>query len=90
MPNERILAWQNCLRNYNAEVPSPESFECVRKAVPKMVSIVVAMLVILVIAVGTVGLVLVGIEGRGRHRVPKLAQQAARAARYVNGDASRR
>ena len=67
-----------------------ESFECVRKAVPKMVSIVVAMLVILLIAVGTVGLVLVGIEGRGRHRAPKLAQQAARAARYVNGDASRR
>ncbi|HSU37868.1 MAG TPA: hypothetical protein VLJ88_19610 [Propionibacteriaceae bacterium] len=55
-----------------------------------MVSIVVAMLVILLIAVGTVGLVLVGIEGRGRGRAPKLAQQAARAARYVNGDASRR
>ena len=55
-----------------------------------MVSIVIAMLVILMIAVGTVGLVLVGIEGRGRGRAPKLAQQAARAARYVNGDASRR
>ena len=55
-----------------------------------MLSIVVAMLVILLIAVGTVGLVLVGIEGRGRGRAPKLAQQAARAARLVNGDTRRR
>ena len=55
-----------------------------------MVSIVVAMLVILIIAVGTVGLVLVGIEGRGRRRAPKLAQQAARAGRYLNGEVRRR
>jgi len=54
-----------------------------------MLAIVVAMFVIVLIAAGTVGLVLVGIEGRGRRRAPKLAQQAARAARHLNGEAHR-
>ena len=54
-----------------------------------MLAIVVAMFVIVLIAAGTVGLVLVGIEGRGRRRAPKLAQQAARAARHLNGEARR-
>jgi UPF0716 family protein affecting phage T7 exclusion len=50
-------------------------------------SIVVAMIVILVVVAATVGLVLLGIEGRGRHRAPKLAHRMARAAQHLNGDA---
>ena len=52
-----------------------------------MTSIVVAMIVILVVATATVGLVLLGIEGRGRQRAPKLAHRMARAAQHLNGDA---
>lgn len=50
-------------------------------------SIVVAMFVILVVAACTVGLVLLGIEGRGKERAPKLAHRMARAAQHLNGDA---
>jgi UPF0716 family protein affecting phage T7 exclusion len=50
-------------------------------------SIVVAMIVILVVVAATVGLVLLGIEGRGRQRAPKLAHRMARAAQHLNGDA---
>jgi hypothetical protein len=50
-------------------------------------SIVVAMIVILVLAACTVGLVLLGMEGRGKQRAPKLADRMARAARHLNGDA---
>jgi hypothetical protein len=49
-------------------------------------SIVVAMIVILVLAGCTVGLVLLGIEGRGKERAPKLADRMARAAQHLNGD----
>ncbi|HEY6685346.1 MAG TPA: hypothetical protein VI094_10355 [Propionibacteriaceae bacterium] len=51
-----------------------------------MTSIVVAMIVILVLAGCTVGLVLLGIEGRGKERAPKLADRMARAAQHLNGD----
>ena len=51
-----------------------------------MTSIVVAMIVILVVAACTVGLVLLGIEGRGKQRAPKIAARAARAAQHLNGD----
>jgi hypothetical protein len=50
-------------------------------------SIVVAMFVILVVAACTVGLVLLGIEGRGKERAPKLAHRMARAAQHLHGDA---
>jgi UPF0716 family protein affecting phage T7 exclusion len=50
-------------------------------------SIVVAMIVILVVVAATVGLVLLGIEGRGKQRAPKLANRMARAAQHLNGDA---
>jgi hypothetical protein len=50
-------------------------------------SIVVAMIVILVLAACTVGLVLLGMEGRGKQRAPKLADRMARAAQHLNGDA---
>ena len=51
-----------------------------------MTSIVVAMIVILVVAACTVGLVLLGIEGRGKQRAPKNAARMARAAQHLNGD----
>ena len=51
-----------------------------------MTSIVVAMIVILVVAACTVGLVLLGIEGRGKQRAPKTAARMARAAQHLNGD----
>jgi UPF0716 family protein affecting phage T7 exclusion len=50
-------------------------------------SIVVAMIVILVVATCIVGLVLLGMEGRGKQRAPKLADHMARAAQHLNGDA---
>jgi hypothetical protein len=50
-------------------------------------SIVVAMIVILVVVAATVGLVVLGIEGRGKQRAPKLAHRMARAAQHLNGDA---
>ena len=51
-----------------------------------MTSIVLALIVILVLAGCTVGLVLLGIEGRGKERAPKLADRMARAAQHLNGD----
>jgi hypothetical protein len=51
-----------------------------------MTSIVVAMFVILVLAACTVGLVLLGMEGRGKQRAPKLANRMARAAEHLNGE----
>lgn len=51
-----------------------------------MTSIVVAMIIILAIVAGTAGMVLVGMEGRGKDRAPKLADKMARAAQHLNGD----
>ena len=51
-----------------------------------MTSIVVAMIVIFALVACTVGMVLLGIEGRGKERAPKLADRMARAARHLNGD----
>jgi len=50
------------------------------------VTSIVAMIVILVVAACTVGLVLLGIEGRGQQRAPRLADRMARAAEHLNGD----
>jgi hypothetical protein len=49
-------------------------------------SIVIAMIVILVVVACTVGMVLLGMEGRGKQRAPKLADRMARAAQHLNGD----
>jgi UPF0716 family protein affecting phage T7 exclusion len=49
-------------------------------------SIVVAMLVILVVAACIAGVVLLGMEGRGKKRAPRLADRMARAAQHLNGD----
>ncbi len=54
-----------------------------------MTAIFVSMLLILAIAIGTVGLVLVGMQGRGKSHAPKLADKMAKAARHLNGDADR-
>ena len=51
-----------------------------------MAAIVLAMLFILVLAVGIGAVVLIGIEGRWRERAPKLAHKLARAAQHLNGD----
>jgi hypothetical protein len=49
-------------------------------------AIVIAMIVIFVLAACTVGVVLLGMEGRGKQRAPKLADRMARAAQHLNGD----
>jgi pyrimidine operon attenuation protein/uracil phosphoribosyltransferase len=49
-------------------------------------SIVIAMVVVLAIVAGTIGTVLVGIEGRGKFRAPRLADKLAKAAQHLNGD----
>ena len=51
-----------------------------------MTSIVVAMVVILVVVASIVGVVLLGMEGRGKQRAPRLADRMARAAEHLNGD----
>ena len=51
-----------------------------------MTSIVVAMFVTLVVAACIVALVMLGMEGRGKQRAPRLADRAARAAEHLNGD----
>lgn len=51
-----------------------------------MTTIVVALLCCLAIAVLTLGLVVVGLQGRGCGRAPKVARTMAKAARHLNGD----
>jgi hypothetical protein len=55
-----------------------------------MLPILVAMLVILTIAAATAGLVVMGMEGRGQTRAPRLAGTMARAARHLNGESQPR
>jgi len=51
-----------------------------------MAAIVLAMIIILGVAGSTVALVLVGMQGRGRQRAPRVAHKLARAAQHLNGD----
>ena len=51
-----------------------------------MPAIVVAMIIILGIVAGTAGLVVVGMEGWLKDRVPRAADRMARAAQHLNGD----
>lgn len=51
-----------------------------------MTAIVVAMIVTLALVASVAGMVLVGIEGRGKERAPRLADRLARAAQHLNGD----
>jgi hypothetical protein len=68
----------------DSSFPVPLDIDC-----PKgmfVTSIVVAMIVIFVVVACTLGLVLLGMEGRGKQRAPKLADRMARAAQHLNGD----
>ncbi len=51
-----------------------------------MTSIVIAMVITLVLVLAVTGLVLVGIEGRGRRRAPQITRRIARAAQHLNGE----
>lgn len=51
-----------------------------------MTAIVVASLLLLALILGIVGVVVVGLEGRGAGRVPRLRAKLAKAARHLNGD----
>ncbi|GAA3625825.1 hypothetical protein [Microlunatus ginsengisoli] len=52
-----------------------------------MTVILITMIAVLVVAGVVAGLVLVGMEGRGGDRAPKLTQQMTRAAKHLNGEA---
>lgn len=47
---------------------------------------VVALIVVLAIVAGILGVVLMGMQGRYRDRAPKLAHRFAQVAKHVNGD----
>lgn len=51
-----------------------------------MVAVVVAMLIILAVAGVVAGIVVVGIEGRGKKRAPRIAHRLAMTAQHFNGD----
>lgn len=51
-----------------------------------MLPMLVTTLVVLVIGAITVGLVVMGMEGRGHRRAPVLGGTMARAARHLNGE----
>ncbi len=69
----------------NDAVPFPIAVGCSKGNTP-VTFIVVSMIIILAIALGTAGVVLVGMEGLGRGRAPRLADKMARAAQHLNGD----
>lgn len=51
-----------------------------------MIAIAVASLLLLALITGIVGLVVVGLEGRGIDGHPRLRTRLAQAARHLNGD----
>ena len=51
-----------------------------------MPAIVFAMVVLLLIVAGTVAVVVIGMQGRFKERVPRAADRLARAAQHLNGD----
>jgi hypothetical protein len=53
---------------------------------PFVITILLAMVVILGVAAVTAGVVVLGMEGRGRARAPQLADRMARAGEHLNGD----
>lgn len=52
-----------------------------------MTAILIAMIVVLTIAAGIAGVVVVGMQGRGSQHVPKLTDSMSRVARHLNGEA---
>ena len=51
-----------------------------------MHAIVVAMIILFAIVAGTIGVVVVGMQGRFKERLPRAADRMARAAQHLNGD----
>lgn len=51
-----------------------------------MIVYVVAMLAILAVAAAVLGLVAIGMEGRGRTRMPVIAERLTRLAKHLNGE----
>ena len=51
-----------------------------------MPAILVAMILLLVLVGAVLGVVIVGMQGRGRDRAPLFADRMARAAQHLNGD----
>jgi len=51
-----------------------------------MIAITVASLLLLALITGIVGLVVVGLEGRGSDRHPRLRTRLSQLARHLNGD----
>jgi uncharacterized protein YjeT (DUF2065 family) len=51
-----------------------------------VVTVVLAMLVILGVAAVIAGMVVMGMEGLGKWRAPRLADRMERAAHHLNGD----
>ncbi len=51
-----------------------------------MIVYIIAMVAILAVAAAVAGVVMVGIEGRGRARMPRIAATLTEAAKYLNGE----
>lgn len=51
-----------------------------------MTAIIVASLLLLALITGIVGIVVVGLEGRGSDRLAPLRPKLAKAGRHLNGD----
>ncbi|MBA8795737.1 hypothetical protein FHX74_003958 [Friedmanniella endophytica] len=58
------------------------------RKVTEVIVYLIAMLVVLAVAAGVVGMVLVGIEGRKLERYPQLAHFLTRAAAHLSGEAA--
>lgn len=54
-----------------------------------MTAILIAMIIVLTIAAGIAGVVVLGMQGRGSQHVPKLTDSMQRMARHLNGEADR-
>ena len=73
-------------RKTRTTVPSPERITFTVRKATVMTTIVFAMIIILAVAATIVGLVAVGLQGRGRDRAPRLAEKMTHAAEHLNGD----
>src|SRR4029450_2050801 len=87
---ERVQGWRADERVWTIEKPVrqflPRNVPCftARKATV-MSAIVFAMIIILAVAATIVGLVAVGLQGRGRDRAPRLAEKRTFSAEHPKG-----
>ncbi len=51
-----------------------------------MIVYIIAMVAILAVAAAVAGVVMIGIEGRGRARMPRIAATLSEAAKHLNGE----